>query len=114
MKQYASFRAMQDDLLHGTISCTQVVQHYLANIRSSSHLNAFLSVYEKDALDSAATIDQKLKTTGAGKLAGMVVGIKDVLAYSSHPLQSSSKILEGFTAPYTATAVQRLLDEEGV
>jgi aspartyl-tRNA(Asn)/glutamyl-tRNA(Gln) amidotransferase subunit A len=114
LKQYASFRAMQDELLHGTISCTQVVQYFLATIYANKHLNAFLSVYEEDALSQAARLDDKIKAGYAGKLAGMVVGIKDVLAYANHPLQSSSKILEGFTSPYTATAVQRLLEEDAI
>lgn len=114
MKQYASFRAMQDDLLHGTISCTQVVQYYLANIRSSIHLNAFLSIYEEEALSRAVAIDKKIQTSSAGKLAGMVVGIKDVLAYTNHPLQSASNILDGFTSQYNATAVQRLLNEDAI
>lgn len=105
---------MQDALLHGTISCTQVVQHYLTNIHAQHHLNAFLSIYEEEALAHAARLDAKFKSGTVGKLAGMVVGIKDVLAYKEHPLQSSSKILEGFTSPYTATAVQRLLDEDAI
>ena len=105
---------MQDELLHGTISCTQVVQHYLANIHATQHLNAFLSIYEEDALAQAAQLDTKFKTGSVGKLAGMVVGIKDVLAYTGHPLQSSSKILEGFVSPYNATVVQRLLDEDAI
>lgn len=114
LKQYASFRAMQEDLLHGTISCTQVVQHFLANIRAKKHLNAFLSIYEEEALLQATRLDVKIKKGEAGKLAGMVIGIKDVLAYVNHPLQSSSKILEGFISQYTATAVQRLLDADAI
>lgn len=105
---------MQEDLLHGTISCTQVVQFYLTNIRAKNHLNAFLSVYESDALLQAGKVDEKIKTSSAGKLAGMVVGIKDVLAYSNHPLQASSKILDSFVSQYTATCVQRLLDEDAI
>src|SRR5690606_22859118 len=71
-------------------------------------------VYEEEALARAGEIDKKIKENRAGKLAGLVVGIKDVLAYKDHPLQASSKILEGFTSQYTATAVQRLLDEDAI
>jgi aspartyl-tRNA(Asn)/glutamyl-tRNA(Gln) amidotransferase subunit A len=42
------------------------------------------------------------------------VGIKDVLAYQDHPLQASSKILDGFISQYSGTAVQRLLDEDAI
>ena len=74
----------------------------------------FLSVFEEEALGRASVVDKKISENKAGKLAGLVVGIKDVLAYQDHPLQASSKILDGFTSQFTATAVQRLLDEDAI
>lgn len=114
MRSYATFRDIQHDLQHGTISCTDLVQHHLTNIKNKAHLNAFLGVYEEEALLRAAEVDKKIKHGNAGKLAGLVVGLKDVLSHAQHPLQASSKILEGFTAQYNATAVQRLLDEDAI
>jgi len=82
-----------------------------------------LSVFNTEALDRARLIDKKIEQGTAGKLAGLVVGIKDVLAYENHPLQASSKILNGFTSKFilngftskfTATAVQRLLTEDAI
>lgn len=73
-----------------------------------------MSVFSNEALDRARLIDEKIKQGTAGKLAGLVVGIKDVLAYNNHPLQASSKILDGFTSKFTATAVQRLLNEDAI
>lgn len=105
---------MQEDLLHGAISCTAIVQYFLSNIQAQQHLNVFLSVYDQDALTQATRIDQKIKDGKAGKLAGLIVGIKDVLAYQNHPLQAASKMLDGFQSQYTATAVQRLLDEDAI
>ncbi len=49
-----------------------------------------------------------------GKVAGLIVGLKDMLCYKDHPLQAGSKILEGYISPYNATAVQRLLDEDAI
>jgi aspartyl-tRNA(Asn)/glutamyl-tRNA(Gln) amidotransferase subunit A len=43
-----------------------------------------------------------------------VIALKDVLAYKDHRVGSSSKILEGFTSIYSATVVQRLLDEDAI
>ncbi|GCC53601.1 Asp-tRNA(Asn)/Glu-tRNA(Gln) amidotransferase subunit GatA [Chryseotalea sanaruensis] len=105
---------MQEDLLHGAISCTAIVQYFLSNIQAQQHLNVFLSVYDKEALTQAIVVDQKIKNGKAGKLAGLIVGIKDVLAYKDHPLQAASKMLNGFYSQYTATAVQRLLDEDAI
>ena len=114
MKAYSSFREVRNDLLNGTLSCRDLVKQHLSNIRDKAHLNAFLSVFEEEALNRADEVDKKINANKAGKLAGLVVGIKDVLAYQDHPLQASSNILEGFTSQYTATAVQRLIDEDAI
>jgi len=114
LKTYATFREIQNDLQHGTLSCEDLVRHHLNNIKKKSHLNAFLSVYEDEALSRAAAVDHKIKEGKAGKLAGLVVGLKDVLAYKDHPLQASSKVLDGFISQFNGTAVQRLLDEDAI
>jgi len=114
LKTYATFREIQNDLQHGTLSCRELVLHHLNNIKKKSHLNAFLGVYEDEALERAAAVDNKIKEGKAGKLAGLVVGLKDVLAYKDHPLQASSKVLNGFISQFNGTAVQRLLDEDAI
>ena len=114
MKTYATFRELQNDLQHGTITCHELVQYHLNNIKNKAHLNAFLSVFETEALECAVAVDKKIKEGKAGKLAGLVVGIKDVLAYKDHPLQASSRVLDGFISQFNATAVQRLIDEDAI
>jgi len=114
LRTSATFREIQHDLQHGKISCEDLVRHHLTNIEAKSHLNAFLSVYEQEALSRAAEVDEKIKNGKAGKLAGLVVGLKDVLAYKDHPLQASSHILDGFISQFNGTAVQRLLDEDAI
>ena len=114
MKAYSSFREIRNDLQTGTLSCRDLVKQHLSNIREKAHLNVFLSVFEEEALSRAVEVDKKISEHKAGKLAGLVVGIKDVLAYKDHPLQASSRILDGFISQYTATAVQRLLDEDAI
>jgi aspartyl-tRNA(Asn)/glutamyl-tRNA(Gln) amidotransferase subunit A len=91
-----------------------MVEYYLKNIESNKHLNAFLEVWGDEALARAEAIDQKVKAGTAGRLAGCVIALKDVLAYKDHRVGSSSKILEGFTSIYSATVVQRLLDEDAI
>jgi aspartyl-tRNA(Asn)/glutamyl-tRNA(Gln) amidotransferase subunit A len=114
LKKYATFRQIQLDLQRGSLTCQDLVSYYLQNIREKEHLNVFLSVFAEEALTRAAEIDRKIKAGKGGKLAGLVVGLKDVLAYQNHPLQASSKILNGFVSQYNATAVQRLLDEDAI
>ena len=114
MKRYPDYASLRNDLLAGKTTCKERVQWHLDQISLKTDLNCFLSVFEQEAIHRAEEIDQKIKKGKAGKLAGMVVGIKDVLNYSSHPLQAASKILHGFNAQYTATAVQRLLDADAI
>ena len=91
-----------------------ILEGYLKTIESNKELNIFLEVFDESAKRQAETVDQKLKAGTAGKLAGMVVGIKDNLAYKNHKVSASSRILEGFESLYTATAVQRLIDEDAI
>lgn len=102
------------DLQAGKTSCVSLVQTYLAAIAEHKNLNAFLEVWEQEALQRAFHIDEKVKNGTAGKLAGTVIALKDVLAYKDHKVSASSKILEGFESLYTATAVQRLYDEDAI
>ncbi|WP_242916093.1 Asp-tRNA(Asn)/Glu-tRNA(Gln) amidotransferase subunit GatA [Pontibacter liquoris] len=114
MKNYHSLRAIRTDIANGQVTCRQLVEHYLQNISEKAALNAFLETFNDEALTRADAVDQKLANGTAGKLAGMIIGIKDVLAYQGHSLQASSQILNGFKSLYTATAVQRLLAEDAI
>ncbi len=105
---------LQLKLANGTVSCVSRVTGFLNTIEEKKHLNVFLSVYAQEAFDRAREIDQKIKSKKAGRLAGLVIGLKDVLSYKNHPLQGSSRILDNFIAQYNATAVQRLLDEDAI
>ena len=114
MEKFISFDEIKKSLEKKESDCRAIVQYYLKNIQTKAHLNAFVEVYEQSALAQADLIDQKLANGNAGKLAGMVIGIKDVLCYSGHEANASSKILNGFESQFTTTAIQRLLDEDAI
>ncbi len=114
MNTYSSLNSIQDDLKTGKTSCSKLVAHYLSNIENKRHLNALVEVYAEEAKSCALAIDAKLKTGSAGRLAGMVITLKDVLCHENHGLQAGSKILEGFQSQFNGTAVQRLLDEDAI
>ena len=93
----------------------QVVEYYLQRIKSSHHLNAFVSIYADESLKKAAWLDQRRKDGSAlGRLHGVIIGIKDVIAYKDHPLTAASRILKGFNSVYSATVVERMLKEEAI
>lgn len=114
MDRYRSFERIRTDLKEKITTCERIVSHYLKNIKHKSHLNAFLEVFEEEALSKAKEVDIKLSKGKAGRLAGMVIGLKDLLCYKDHKIRASSKILDGFESQFTATAVQRLLDEDAI
>ncbi|TXE10997.1 Asp-tRNA(Asn)/Glu-tRNA(Gln) amidotransferase subunit GatA [Algoriphagus aquimarinus] len=114
MGKFISFDDIKKSLEKKETDCHTIVQYYLTNIQTKAHLNAFVEVYEHSALEQADLIDQKLAMGNAGKLAGMVIGIKDVLCYTGHEANASSKILKGFESQLTTTAIQRLLDEDAI
>jgi aspartyl-tRNA(Asn)/glutamyl-tRNA(Gln) amidotransferase subunit A len=114
LRRFNSLTEVRNELTAGTTTCRQLVEYYLDNIQRESKLNAFLEVWPDEALAQADAVDAKLAAGTAGKLAGMIIGLKDVLAYKDHSLQSSSHILDGFKSLYTGTAVQRLLDEDAI
>ncbi len=114
MSAFSNLAGLQRDLSNGTLTCVDRVNQFLINIEKKKYLNVYLSVYGQEALDRAYEVDKKIKNKTAGKLAGLVVGLKDVLSYKDHPLQASSQILDGFVAQFNATAVQRLLDEDAI
>ncbi|MBO3700808.1 Asp-tRNA(Asn)/Glu-tRNA(Gln) amidotransferase subunit GatA [Roseivirga sp. E12] len=114
MKNYHRLDEIQNDLKLQKVSCLSLVNHYLKNIEDNKHLNAFVEVFDEEAKERAKAIDLKLKNNQAGKLAGLIFGIKDLLCYQYHQVSGSSNILKGFESQITATAVQRLLDEDAI
>jgi aspartyl-tRNA(Asn)/glutamyl-tRNA(Gln) amidotransferase subunit A len=114
VKTYNSLSEIKADIAAGTVNCRKLTEQYLSNIKSKKHLNVFLEVYEQDALKCADEVDAKIRTGKAGKLAGMVVGLKDVLCHKDKGLQASSKILDKFISQFNGTAVQRLIDEDAI
>jgi aspartyl-tRNA(Asn)/glutamyl-tRNA(Gln) amidotransferase subunit A len=114
LKEYLTLAGIQEDLRGGDLTCVKLVDYYLQNIESNQHLNAFVEVYADEAREAASVVDVKMAKGTAGRLAGLVIGLKDVLSHKGHGLQAGSQILNTYIAPYTATAVQRLLDEDAI
>lgn len=96
------------------LSVDDILTAYLKNIEDRKDLNAFLEVFEDSARKKAAEVDGKIKAGTAGKLAGMIVGLKDNICYKNHKVSASSKILEGFESIYSSTVVEKLLAEDAV
>ncbi len=107
------FHALQQELKAGKQRFTDLVQHYLEQIQQQNNaINAFIEVWEEEALQKAAFYDEHPEDLPP--LAGLILGIKDNLCYKGHKVTAASKILEGYEAVYTATALQRLIDKGAI
>jgi aspartyl-tRNA(Asn)/glutamyl-tRNA(Gln) amidotransferase subunit A len=111
--EFSSIEQYHAQLKSGVVTCHQAVEYFLQRINSTKHLNAFIEVYAEEALLKADELDKKRNEgKSLGSLHGVVIAIKDVIAYKDHKLSASSKILENFISVYSSTSVERLLHEE--
>ena len=113
-KRYHSISEVRADLERGNITLPTLVAYYLQKIEDQKRVNAFVEVYAEEALASAARIQEKWLEGKAGKLAGLVVGIKDNICYKGHQVSAASLIVQGFESLYSATVVERLLAEDAI
>lgn len=65
-------------------------------------------------MEAAGKVDAKIKSGAAGKLAGLVLAVKDIIAIKDKRLTCGSRILENFVSPYDATVIDRLRREDAV
>lgn len=114
MNFYRSLEAIQSDLSAGIIDLPTLVNQYLQRIEETADLNIFLEVFQEEIRNNAVALQAKFEAGNAGKLAGMVVALKDNVCYKDHKVSASSNILEGFESLYSATAVEKLLAEDAL
>ena len=100
----------------GGRTARSVVEEHLAAIEGrESEIHACNTVLTESALAAADAVDAAVARGGdPGPLAGVPVALKDNLCTRGIATTCSSKILDGWLPPYTATAVQRITDAGGI
>ena len=104
--------ALRARILAGDLQPRDAVTDALARIAAlDTELGAFVSVWRDEALARADELERR-RAAGEppGPLFGVPVALKSNLCFEGHEAHCGSRILEGWRAPYTATAVARLLD----
>jgi aspartyl-tRNA(Asn)/glutamyl-tRNA(Gln) amidotransferase subunit A len=114
LKRFSSLSEIQKEISESRISLPELTDYYLSNIEKNKHLNAVLEVFEKEAKEKAIVIQDKISSGTAGRLAGMVIALKDNIVYKGHHSSASSEILSGFKSLYSSTVVERLLKEDAI
>ena len=101
---------LRAEIASGHTRATDLAASYFERIASvNPRLNVYLSLTRERALEQAARVDDAAaKGNPLGRLAGIPIGIKDVLVMKGAPATAGSKILEGYKPPYDATSVAKL------
>jgi len=102
--------ALRAEIAEGRTKAADLAAHYYERIEKlNPRLNVYLNLTKERALAQAARIDAlAAKGDPLPPLAGVPVGIKDVLVTQGAPSTAGSKILQGYQPPYDCTAVARL------
>jgi aspartyl/glutamyl-tRNA(Asn/Gln) amidotransferase subunit A (EC 6.3.5.-) len=108
-----NFESYRRSLFAGETSVYETVKNFLLAAKSDAGLNIFLELYD-DSLAQAEIVDRKIKAGNAGKLAGMVIAVKDIIAIKNRKLTCGSRMLENFVSIYDATVIERLIKEDAI
>src|ERR1700677_2064946 len=102
--------ALRADLAAGRVKSADLAANYYERIQKlNPRLNVYLSLTKERAFEAAARIDaMAAKGDPLPPLAGIPVGIKDVMVTQGAPSTAGSKILRGYRPPYDCTAVAKL------
>jgi aspartyl-tRNA(Asn)/glutamyl-tRNA(Gln) amidotransferase subunit A len=108
-----SVAGVAQNVASGMLHADAIVHEALASIEAGDQgddgIHAFLTVDADHALETARAIDQAVPAGPPnGALAGVPVAIKDNICTADMPTTCGSRILEGYTSPFEATAVRRL------
>jgi aspartyl-tRNA(Asn)/glutamyl-tRNA(Gln) amidotransferase subunit A len=101
-------------IINGELSLRENVAYFLQRISDNSHLNAFNQVFAEEVIHQAEIIEKKIKERKHGKLAGLVIAVKDVLSIKDKLTTCSSNILKNFTSILHGNLRSKLIDEDAI
>ncbi len=98
----------------GNVPLTEAVSSIFKKIHALNFLNAFLEVYEDEAMERASIIQRRIVSGDAGRLAGAFIAVKDNILHKGKNTGAASSALEDFQASCSATIVKRLQAEDAI
>ncbi len=109
MNPFSSLTDLADGLRNRQFSSVELTRFYLDRIeRLDVEFNSFITVTRDRAQEQAVAADTKLRAGNATPLTGLPIAHKDIFCTAGVRTSCGSKMLDGFIAPYDATAVTRL------
>ncbi len=114
MEHHSSLSVVQAGIREGKLNLRNIAEEYLQRIEELKHLNAFIEVFNDEVLEKASEIQEKILAGTGGKLAGLIIGIKDLICYRQHGVSAGSRILKDYVSVFSSTVVERLLKEDAI
>ena len=113
---YNSIAQIADALKAGETTSVKVTQAVLDRIEAiDGQVQAFLCLDAVDTISQAQASDaRRAQGSAIGRLDGIPIAIKDILAVKDQPLRCASKMLESYISPFDATCIRRLRDAGAV
>ena len=98
----------------GEVTSEEITRSYYDRIKEiEPKVKAYVSLLEEDAIAKAKKVDEDRKAgKPVSKFAGIPIGIKDNMCITGTKTTCSSKMLENFVAPYDATVIEKLNNED--
>lgn len=107
--------SVQEQLSSGTKNLPDICDEYIRSIQAKNpEINGFIEFDEVQVRKDAQIIQKKIKSGIAGKLAGFIVGVKDVICEKDKKATCASHMLHNFVSTYDATVIQKLKSEDAL
>ena len=104
---------LQEKLKNNEVTITEIMDAYINRINEKEpEVEAFITTYLEEAKAKARDVEDKVKSGEiTGDFAGIPIGIKDNICMKGTKTTCASKMLENFVAPYDASVIEKLKDE---
>lgn len=114
--EFRTVSEIREAILSKKTSAVEIIRRFLSKIRQlEDRLHVFMYICEEEAISQAEEVDRLIsKGVDLPPLAGVPIVIKDNICTEGIPTTCSSKILENFIPPYSATVVEKIKKEKMV
>ena len=104
---------LQEKLANKELTITEITKAYVDRINEKEKdVKAFVTTLTDEAMEQAKEIQAKVESGEiSGEFAGIPIGIKDNMCTKGVKTTCSSKMLENFVSPYSATVVEKLNEQ---